>query len=181
MWCWPRQCLCVLNRMCQVVTCSAGEGAQPQRLPLGFVWGLDFVCKRKSSLAHVSTLTLKQYMLLGWISAHFQSWSELWFGKHMGTCVESKYFNKAASVLSCPGRSWELGHQGDALQLIRFHTNKGSKSLGYIDKIKCVSKGQSIITVFSEVLLGYLYLHHLSHKPLTLHSAPHRPMPPHIK
>lgn len=81
--------------MCQVVTCSAGEGAQPQRLPLGFVWGLDFVCKRKkSSLAHVSTLTLKQYMLLGWISAHFQSWSELWFGKHMGTCVESKYLIK---------------------------------------------------------------------------------------
>lgn len=56
-------------------------------------------------------------MLLGQISAHFQSWSELWFGKHMGTCVKSKYFNKPASVLSCPGRSWELGHRGDALQL----------------------------------------------------------------
>lgn len=80
-------------------------------------------------------------MLLGQISAHFQSWSELWFGKHMGTCVESKYFNKAASALSCPGRSWELGHQGDDLQLIRFHRNKGSKSLGHTDKTKCVVKG----------------------------------------
>lgn len=72
-------------------------------------------------------------MLLGRIIAHFQSWSELWLGKHMGTCVESKYFNKVASVLSCSGRPWELGHQGNTLQLIRLHTNKGSKSLGHID------------------------------------------------
>lgn len=113
-------------------------------------------------------------MLLGQISAHFQSWSELWFGKHMGTCVESKYFIKAASVLSCPGRSWELGHQGDALQPIRFHTNKGSKSLGHTNKTKGLSKVRSIRTGLSLVLLGYLYLHHLSYKPLTLHSAPHK-------
>lgn len=68
--------------MCQVVTCSAREGARPQRLQLGFVWLI--VCFLKYALAHVSTLTLKQFTLLGQISAHGQSWNELWFGKHMG-------------------------------------------------------------------------------------------------
>lgn len=60
------------------------------RVCLGFVvlfW--VFLGKnKKSPQAHVSTLTLKQYTLLGQISAHGQSWNGLWFGKHMGHLCE---------------------------------------------------------------------------------------------
>lgn len=62
-------------------------------------------------------------------------------GSTWGTCLKSRDCKKAVPVLSCPQRSCESGHRGDAPQLTRFHANKGSKSLGHTDKPKVPSKG----------------------------------------